>query len=148
MDNIQKSIIFVLVTTGSVVFLMESMGGFSAKEPAPVSQQAALPTKKAPKVIEQAAEEDESEEELTEFGEPLVDADPISDDDESPEEVDRDAPVPNDSSSGSSAKSTATDRIAGPSSSPAGPPVFQGSTIPSPPPAVAVPGGSSTRRVN
>ena len=154
MDNIQKSILFVLITAGSVLFIMDAMGDFAAQDPTSASQPATtIPDKKPPKLIEQVAEEDDNEEESTEFGEPLVDAEPIDDEGASNDEVDSDAPVPNGPSAVSLSPSIAppaasNDRIAGSSGSSAGPPVFQGTTLPSPPPAVPVPGGVSTRKLN
>ncbi len=80
MDNIQKSVIFVLLTVGLVTLMLESAIYRSPKNPTPQASVPVVPAPATPQASEfDNADPDVIEEEEGKFGDPVLSTAPISD---------------------------------------------------------------------
>jgi hypothetical protein len=148
MDNIQKSVVFVLLTSGSLAFLFESTNAFPEKtaDPAVVQPATVEPPKAESKTTEEVESSEESEDESDEFGDPVMETDPIDGEETANESTQDDTGEDQGNSGSTSVDLTSTnasansDTAAREAPAPTVRPVVQGTRIPRPPTPLPVGG--------
>lgn len=148
MDNIQKSVIFVLVTVGVVTLMLDSAVYRPAVEPAPAPPPAetVVPTPQpaADNVIYEGTEESEN------FGDPVLSTDPVSDeeiaaiDSQSSSNAASSAESISSTSQGQNFNSNSSGSFGNGNTTFSARPSISGQTVPPPPPPIPGPPISTT----